>query len=107
MTWGQGSNIPTRVKAAVRRRDKTCQLVYPGCTGRIDEFDHIVGLADQGRTRAGANSATELQGVCTSCHHIKTKQQAAAGRARARQQRGNLSRAYRDREPHPGTRPTT
>ena len=103
MTWGQGSTIPDRIKNQVRIRDKVCQLQYPGiCTGRIDEFDHIKGLADQGLQRTPVRSAREVQGVCTPCHSEKTKGQQQAGRERAKAQRGSLSRRYRDREPHPG-----
>ncbi|AQT81976.1 hypothetical protein B1R94_26030 [Mycolicibacterium litorale] len=88
MTWGQGSNIPKSVKDTVRRRDGAkggCQLQYPGiCTGRIDEFDHIDGLADQGRQRNDKRvTAAELQGVCEPCHERKTEQQRLAGIARA------------------------
>lgn len=102
MTWGQGSNIPTSVKAKVRRRDKTCRLQYPGiCTGAIDEFDHPDGLA--GQERRPVQSAGEVQGVCHPCHTEKTKGQTAAGQRAAIAQRGSLSKRYRDREPHPGT----
>lgn len=107
MTWGQRSQIPQSVKNTVRRRDGAkggCQLRYPGiCTGRIDEFDHIDGLADQGRQRNDRPvTAEELQGVCEPCHEHKTEQQRLAGIARAVRTRGSLSKRYRDREPHPG-----
>lgn len=102
MTWGQGSNIPKRIKDQVRRRDQVCQLGYPGCDGSISEYDHIEGLADQGLQRTTVTDALTIQGVCTSCHQVKTKAQQAAGRERARAQRGGLSRRLRDLEPHPG-----
>lgn len=104
MTWGQGSSIPKRIKDQVRRRDKVCQLQYPGvCTGRIDEFDHTIGLADQGRRRNDRPvTATELQGVCSPCHGHKTGEQRRAGIARAVHTRGSLSKRYRDHERHPG-----
>lgn len=105
MTWGQRprSRIPQRVKDQVRRRDKVCQLQYPGCTQRIDEMDHIIGLAAQRVPRTPVLNATEIQGVCAHCHQIKTQAQAAAGREQARQRRGSLSRRNRDREQHPGS----
>jgi hypothetical protein len=106
MTWGSrpGSNIPTRIKDQVRRRDQVCQLNYPNvCSGRIDEFDHVIGLADQGQQRTAVRSALEIRGVCSHCHAIRTEAQRRAGRARARAQRGGLSRRLRDREAHPGT----
>lgn len=105
MTWGQGSRIPKRIKDQVRRRDKTCQLQYPGiCTGAIDQFDHPDGLAAHGLDRAPVRSAAEVQGVCEPCHEHKTEGQRQAGIARARATRGSLSKRYRDREPHPGAR---
>lgn len=103
MTWGQGSNIPKRIKDQVRRRDKVCQLQYPGiCTGRIDEFDHPDGLAAHGQQRTTVRSASEVQGVCSPCHTEKTEEQRLAGIAAARTTRGSLSKRYRDHEPHPG-----
>jgi hypothetical protein len=102
MTWGQGSNIPARIKAQVRRRDKVCQLQYPDvCTSRIDEMDHTVGLADQGQQRTTVRNAAEVQGVCRACHKVKTEGQRLAGIERAKAQRGGLSRRLRDIEPHP------
>lgn len=86
----------------MRRRDQVCQLQYPGCTQRIEQFDHPHNLASQGLQRAPVRSATEVQGVCTWCHDIKTKQEQAAGRARAQTQRGSLSKRYRNHDPHPG-----
>ena len=103
MTWGQGSNIPNRIKDQVRRRDKTCRLQYPGiCTGRIDQFDHPDGLAAQGQQRTTVRNASEVQGVCEPCHEHKTEEQRQAGIANAIATRGSLSKRYRDREPHPG-----
>lgn len=102
MTWGQGSTIPKRIKDQVRRRDKTCRLAHPGCTHHIEEFHHPQGLADQGMQRMPVRSAAEVVGVCSWCHAIDTRQRQAHGRQRARTQRGNLSRRYRDHEDHPG-----
>jgi hypothetical protein len=105
MPWGERprSRISKSVKDKVRRRDKTCQLHYEGCTERIQEFDHIEGLAALGIPRTPVLNAHEIQGVCTHCHAIKTERQRREGIARARERRGgNLSRRYRDVEPHPG-----
>lgn len=104
MTWGQGGYVSPKVKAQVRRRDKTCRLAYPDiCTGHINEFDHPDGLAERGLNRTSVINANEVQGVCSPCHARKTRDQQQAGRDRARARRGNLSRRYRDLEPHPGT----
>ena len=102
--WGNRprSQIPVRVKDQVRRRDKHCQLQYTGCTQGIDEFDHIIGLAAQGVPRTPVLDARDIQRVCMSCHAIKSEQQRREGIERARQQRGSLSKRYRDHEPHPG-----
>ncbi|MDC8980683.1 hypothetical protein PR370_01025 [Mycobacterium marinum] len=104
MTWGNRprSAIPDRVKAQVRRRDKTCRLQYGVCTQRIDEFDHIEGLAELGIPRTPVLDATTIQGVCRACHAIKTEAQRREGIERAKAQRGSVSKRYRDREPHPG-----
>jgi hypothetical protein len=104
MTWGERprSRVPDRVKNQVRRRDKTCRLAFPGCTSRIEEMDHIQGLAALGIPRTPVLNAKEIQGVCAHCHAIKTRQQTAEGRERARAARGSLSRRQRDHEPHPG-----
>lgn len=103
MTWGQGSNIPKRIKDQVRRRDQVCRLNYPGiCTGRIEEFDHPGGLAAHGHRREAVRAASEVQGVCKPCHRYKTNQQRLIGIAEAKARRGSLSKRYRDQEKHPG-----
>jgi len=106
MTWGQGRYVSPKVKDQVRRRDKTCRLHYPGCTGNIDEFDHPDGLAQQGLQRTTIHNADEVQGVCTPCHAAKTEQQRRAGIDRAIAQRGGLSLRRRPIEPHPGRTPS-
>jgi hypothetical protein len=103
MTWGEGRYVSPKVKATVRRRDKTCRLAYEGiCTTHIDEFDHPDNLASQGLARTSVLSACEVQGVCRPCHKVKTEAERQAGRAKAIATRGGLSRRLRDREPHPG-----
>lgn len=80
-TTGQGRYVAPRVKAQVRKRDKTCRLAYPGiCTGAIDEMDHPDGLAAQGKRRTSVLDPADVQGVCIPCHRHKTQQQALAGR---------------------------
>jgi 5-methylcytosine-specific restriction endonuclease McrA len=103
MTWNSPrSRISPKVKDQVRRRDRHCQLQYPGCTQRIEEMDHVIGLAAQGIPRTPVLSATVLQGVCKHCHAIKTEQQRRDGLDRAKAARGSASKRYRDIEPHPG-----
>jgi hypothetical protein len=107
MAWGERprSRISDRVKAQVRRRDKTCRLRYAGCTQRIEEMDHVLGLAALGIPRTPVLDASSIQGVCRHCHAIKSEAQRQAGIARAKATRGGISRRLRDLEPHPG-RPT-
>ncbi|MCH9731599.1 MAG: hypothetical protein K0U84_18315 [Actinomycetia bacterium] len=97
MAWvngGPGSRIPAAVKREVRERDQTCQLAYPGCTVRIDEFDHIAGVAATKADRAATNTPDHLRGVCATCHKKRTQQQSLAARKR------HLRRPYQ----HPGLR---
>lgn len=109
MAWGERARarVSDKVKAQVRRRDKCCRLAYPGCTQRIEEYDHIEGLAALGIPRTPVLYASEVQGVCKPCHAIKSEQQRREGIERAKQRRGGqISRRYReDHEPHPGALP--
>ena len=103
--WGSGrpgSRIPQRIKDQVRRRDRVCQLQYDVCTGRIEQFDHVIGLAEQGLQRTAVTTAAILQGAYAPCHKVKSERQRLVGIERAKQQRGSLSKRYRDLEPHPG-----
>jgi hypothetical protein len=102
--WGNRprSRIPQRVKDQVRRRDGVCQLQYDGCTQRIEEMDHVIGLAAQGIPRMPVLDATKIRGVCRHCHSIRSDQQRRDGIERAKAKRGSVSKRYRDREPHPG-----
>jgi hypothetical protein len=105
--WGDRprSRIPQRVKDQVRRRDGVCQLRYEGCTQRIEEMDHVIGLAAQGTPRTPVLDASTLRGVCRYCHSIRSEQQRRDGIERAEAKRGSISRKYRDLEPHPGRLP--
>jgi hypothetical protein len=81
----------------VRRRDKTCRLAYGGCTGTIEEFDHIVNLASIGADRGvKVTDAQVLQGVCRHCHAIKSEAERLEGLKRFHAKR------FRPAEPHPG-----
>ncbi|QRY51740.1 HNH endonuclease [Mycolicibacterium septicum] len=90
MAWENGktgSNIPKRIKAAVRRRDQVCQLNYEGCVGQDPsypsfEFDHIVNLKAAKIPRNQANKVELLQLACKPCHKVKTQAEAKAGSRR-------------------------
>lgn len=101
MAWtngGPGSNIPAATKRAVRQRQgDRCNTIDPQvCTGRIDEYDHIINVASSGLDRAHANDANGIQGLCAPCHKVKTQREArAAGSARR-------ARGRHPQEQHPG-----
>lgn len=88
MTWGNGnpkSQITRAVAQAVRRRDgDACQLMYPGCKGVHEQFDHKANLAGQGIARANDRpTVDDLQCVCKPCHKVKTQREALIGRGLA------------------------
>jgi len=77
---------------ALKRDAYTCQLAYPDiCQGHATETDHITPVAAGGPIA----DPSALQAVCRPCHARKTSRDAAAGRARALQER-------RPPPPHPG-----
>jgi 5-methylcytosine-specific restriction protein A len=104
MTWEPGrqggSQIPARIRAAVRRRDgDSCQLRYAGCLGVGTQIDHRVNVATLGVARADSyDDEDNLQVVCVPCHKVKTSRESAEGRRRRR------SVALRQPERHPGLR---
>ena len=93
--------FPAPTARRILRRDRTCQLAHPGCTGEATIADHIVGWADAtaaGWDPADIDDESNGQGVCGSCHRGKTAAEAARGRARATARRPR----QRPRPPHPG-----
>lgn len=72
------------IAARTLRRDRTCQLAYPGtwhtrhgptrCAGRSSEVDHIGDPSD--------HTPGNLRGVCAPCHRRRTQAQSASARAR-------------------------
>jgi len=97
MPWPSGNDggFPPAVRAAILRRDPTCQLRRPGCTGRSTEADHVVP-----RSRGGSDDVDNGRGVCGSCHQAVTQEQAAAGRREVAAKRLHPAA----RRPHPGLR---
>jgi 5-methylcytosine-specific restriction protein A len=100
MPW---SNNQTRTStaehkrwAAIVRRNARglCQLRLAGCTGVMQQADHIVPVAEGGLELDPVNG----QGACTSCHDIKTAAERQRGRAR------HYSKAQHPIERHPGLR---
>lgn len=65
---------------AVKRNARgRCQIQLAGCTGRADEADHIIPVAEGGDEFDLANG----QGACSHCHGLKTREEARRGRARS------------------------
>lgn len=78
--------------AVMRRAGGRCQIQLAGCTGRAQHADHIQPVAEGGAEFDVANG----QGACTSCHDVKTAEEAARGRRRY------YGQAKRPPERHPG-----
>lgn len=90
---GHHMRFAERTRRAILTRDPLCRCpgcphcTPTGCTQPSTEADHITPTAE-----GGPNTAANGQGMCTECHHHKT---------RAEQRRG-LNRWKRKPEPHPG-----
>jgi 5-methylcytosine-specific restriction protein A len=72
--WGSGRTATPEwraLRAQILARDKhQCQLRHDGCKIAANIADHIVPVA-----AGGADSLTNGQAVCGSCHDIKTAQE--------------------------------
>lgn len=91
MTWGRGSTRASRkLRARILQDKPLCHLNYPGCTLVATEDDHVTPLS-QGGTDHPSNHA----GACSHCHNIKSRHEAAQGRARKSRTRPTTT--------HPGT----
>jgi 5-methylcytosine-specific restriction endonuclease McrA len=99
--WGNGNRPKgnSTVRAQHRRRCPPRFCAECGASAPDVKLiqDHIIGLA-----AGGLDVPANYQWLCGPCHDTKTAAERAAGRARARAQRGSLSKRYRDLEPHPG-----
>lgn len=87
MAWangGAGSKIPTSIKRQVRaRQNNQCTTYNPQvCTGGINEFDHVIPIAELKALRRDANNPDNIQGLCFPCHKHKTQVEAQQGRRR-------------------------
>lgn len=88
MVWERnktGSNIPASVKRTVHDRQHGLCNTYDRtvCTGRIDEYDHIINVKATGQTRRQLeHDPNLLQGLCHPCHGVKIQTEAAEGRIR-------------------------
>lgn len=78
-----------------------CQLAYDGCTTQATEADHIVEVADGGPPLDVRNG----QGVCASCHRVKTAKHARAKQPdRRRPQRQHPGEVITQRQAGPSSR---
>ena len=90
MPWGRGRDRGWhRLRTKTLMRDPICRLGYPGCTVVSTMADHVIGIAS-----GGVDTLENLQGVCSSCHALKTQTERTAGRW--------PSTRTRPREQHPG-----
>ena len=99
---------PTHGRRRVLDRDQhRCRLRYSGCLGVATEVDHVRGVAailHAGGARQQADDPSNLAVVCSACHRIKSKREAAEGSA-AHNRRRAATRRARLRLPvekHPG-----
>lgn len=78
--WGNStrrSRLPSdwpRIRARILRRDPTCRIAGPHCTGPSTEVDHV--------RRGDDHHDANLQGACSTCHQAKTLSERRAPRAR-------------------------
>lgn len=73
---GRGGRPWRRKREAVLKRDGyLCQpCKRAGRITEATEVDHVVNLAE-----GGTDDATNLQGICTECHKVKTQEEAQRG----------------------------
>jgi 5-methylcytosine-specific restriction endonuclease McrA len=77
----------TRIRPHILKRDPYCKLRYRMCQGVSTQVDHI--------ERGDDHSYTNLQGVCSSCHAIKSAREGRQAQLTRRQRR------LRSPEEHP------
>jgi len=93
MAWKRTRAFPTSIRLAILRRDPTCM----GCGVAPSVVADHVAPASEG----GTDSIDNGQGLCRSCHDVKTKAETARGIARYQAERPTQRRRP---EAHPGMR---
>lgn len=103
-SWsGTRRGFPAKTRARILRAHPDCQLGYPGCTFDSTEADHIVNHATARRLGwpdERTDSEENGQGVCKSCHRVKTAREIREGQALAKKQKPRT----RPQRKHPGER---
>ena len=97
----RGHRFTKKTARRIIARDRTCQLQLPGCTTEATQADHIIGVMDAlaaGWEPADVNYESNGQGVCDSCHQLKTRGEIQRGQARAAAKRSRR----RPEQQHPG-----
>ncbi len=99
MSWTTGRRGPTRRsradRARILHRDPVCRCsgcpacTAHGCTRPSTEDDHVVPVAE-----GGSDYLSNRRGICSPCHAVKSRAEAARGAARRS--------ARRTPPPHPG-----
>ena len=65
-----------RQREQVRREEPLCRIcLAQGHTSATTQVDHIRSLAS-----GGSNDRSNLQGLCTDCHDVKSKAERAQAR---------------------------
>src|SRR5689334_17344662 len=97
MSWTKGRpTLDRTARERTLRKHPTCHCpgcpacTTRGCTKPSTEDDHVVPWFE-----GGTDADHNHQGMCSPCHSIKTKAEAARARARA-------PKARRKPEQHPG-----
>lgn len=58
-------------KAALQRARYQCEVNGPGCLGKANTADHVIGIAND-------PEHTILQAICRVCHAVKTSAESRA-----------------------------
>lgn len=70
------TRLQRKQRSDILKRDPVCYLRFPGCTDASTVEDHVIPLSQGGDRWSYSNR----RGACTSCHNIKTQQEAQAAR---------------------------
>ena len=88
-SWsGQRRSFPPAMRTAILKRDRTCRCTGceacnpAGCDQRATEADHITNHAECLRQGVEPDTMANAQGMCSSCHAVKSWRERNQGRMR-------------------------
>ena len=88
-SWsGQRRSFPPAMRTAILKRDRTCRCTgcqactSSGCDQRATEADHITNHATCLRAGVDPDTMGNGQGLCSSCHAVKTQRERWQGKQR-------------------------